>query len=257
VTYRGTGRDTRWLVVHHPIRSPRLRLFCIPYAGAGAGIYRNWTPHLPPGVELLAIQLPARGARFGEPVVTALDELVRQIHAAIAPELSCPCVFFGHSIGALIAFELARSLQRTRSEQLQHLIISGRRAPHLPRLGPSIHDLPRPEFIALLQAYGGTPPQIMQDADLLTAVIPALRMDFGLSDRYRFRHEAKLRCNLTLLGGTSDSLVSTADLYPWSWHVDGTTSTHLLDAGHFFIHTRANDVIDVVVTVLERVLIRP
>ncbi|MGZ3181898.1 MAG: thioesterase II family protein [Telluria sp.] len=244
---------TRWFYTPQPEPEARLRLFCFPYAGGSAAIFKDWVAPLGPQVELHAVQLPGRGARFGEAPVRSIGLLVHHLATAMAPLLDRPCVFFGHSNGALLAFELARELQRRGEHALRHLIVSAKRAPHLPRLGPITYDLPEAEFIQVLREYEGTPQEILNDPELLRCLLPAIRADFGLSDLYEFRPGYGLACNLSLFGSLNDRYVPYDDLLAWSVHGKGEVRSHVFGGGHFFMHSHADDVIAEVVRTLGEV----
>ncbi len=240
----------RWFC--SPLARPQapLRLFCFPYAGGSAAIFKDWAQALGEQVELHAIQLPGRGARFGEPPLRSVGMIVHHLANAITPMLDRPCVFFGHSNGALIAYELARELARRGETALIHLIVSAKRAPHLARLGPVTYDLPQPEFIEVLREYEGTPPQILEDAELLTCLLPAIRADFGLSDLYEHRPGFALDCDLTLFGSLNDRYVPFADLLAWESHSKGRVVHRVFGGGHFFLHTHAGEVVEAVQQVI-------
>src|SRR5215216_2860694 len=151
-----TASISNWLTCPKPNPHARLRLFCFPYAGGRAAIFRTWPDALPNNVEFFAIELPSRGKRMKEPPITRMDPLVRGIAEAIRPLLDKPFCFFGHSMGALISFELARLLRREHSPQPSHLFVSGSAAPQVPDAHPRTFDLPEPEFLDVLRRLNGT-----------------------------------------------------------------------------------------------------
>ena len=163
-----------WLAFHKLNPQARLRLFCFHYAGGSARVFREWHDLLPT-VEVCPLQLPGRGTRIKEGSVRRVAPLVEQLARELSPKLDMPFAFFGHSMGALIGFELARLLRRERGLNPAHLFISGRRAPQLRAAGPPIHNLPDDEFIERLRDYNGTPEEVLRHprADGTDAALPA------------------------------------------------------------------------------------
>ena len=127
-------RSNPWVIVPRPSRELRLRLFCFPYGGGSASIFRAWPQHLPQEVEVCAIQFPGRGARLEEPPFTRLSPLVQTLSRVLRSYLNVPFAFFGHSLGAFISFELGRQLRKENDRSPLHLFVSGQRAPQLPDL---------------------------------------------------------------------------------------------------------------------------
>src|SRR6266571_3288313 len=154
-----------WVVRTHTKSQPHLRLFCFPYAGAGSSIFRPWVDTsgiLPAEVDICPVYLPGRENRLREPLFTRLPPLVEALSHALESFLDVPFAFFGHSMGALISFELARYLRR-HSLDVMHLFVSGCRAPHIAHPDPSICQLPEPEFIEKLRLLNGTPEPVLQN----------------------------------------------------------------------------------------------
>src|SRR5829696_5178398 len=148
---------TPWLAYHKPNARAAVRLFCFPYAGSGALVYRSWLNELPKIVEVCPVQPPGRGGRIMEPCYTRLSQLVEDVMQDLLPYLDMPFAFFGHSMGALVSFELARRLRARHGLEPIHLFASGRGAPQLPPREPPSHNLPEPEFIEKLRTLNGTP----------------------------------------------------------------------------------------------------
>ena len=159
--------DTAWIAWARPRPEARLRLFCFPYAGGGATIFRKWSDSLPETVEVNPVQLPGRGNRLREPPFARLSPLVQAIAAGLLPHLDKPFAFFGHSLGALVGFELARQLRRQAGVHPVRLFISADRAPQIPRRERPIHALPEGEFLAELNRLNGIPGKVLAEADLI------------------------------------------------------------------------------------------
>jgi medium-chain acyl-[acyl-carrier-protein] hydrolase len=212
-----------------------LRLFCFPYAGGSAAIYRPWAASLPPAIELCAVQLPGRGERLDEPSYTDLRALVGDAEAALLPYLDKPFALFGHSMGAMIAFELARRL-RDRGLNPVHLFLSARRAPQLEVEEEITYNLPEPEFIDEVRRLNGTPQEVLEHPELMQMVLPLLRADFEVVETYRYEPGAPLDCPVTVFGGLQDSDVPRPQLDAWREHTTAAFSVRMLPGDHFFLH---------------------
>jgi medium-chain acyl-[acyl-carrier-protein] hydrolase len=227
-------RHAAWLT-YRPTRRPvRLRLFCFPHAGGGASAYHAWPAGLPPWLELCAAQLPGRENRWREAPARTLGQLVDELAEALRPFLDVPFAFFGHSMGALIGFELARRLRREHGRDPVHLVVSGRQAPHLPSRRPPLHDLPEAELMERLRVLGGTPDELWEHADLKQLLLPVLRADLAVCEAYRYRPEEPLECPITACGGADDVEVSPEEVLEWSVHTAGGFNARFFAGGHFF-----------------------
>jgi medium-chain acyl-[acyl-carrier-protein] hydrolase len=220
----------------HPPDATR-RVFCFPYAGGSASAFRDWSDYLPRSVAVCPIQLPGRWNRMHEPPLTDLRTLLDALVPALRDHLDLPFVFFGHSMGALVAFELARELRRRYAREPEHLFVSGRRAPHLPDDDPPLYDLPAPEFIEALRELQGTPRGVLENAELMALLTPVLRSDFRICQTYVFTPEPPLTCPITAFGGVSDPEVSQERLDAWERHTTAAFARHLLPGDHFFLQT--------------------
>jgi medium-chain acyl-[acyl-carrier-protein] hydrolase len=231
-----SNANTPWLVVPRPNPKAELRLFCFPYAGSGAVVYRAWPHDLPAEIEMCAAQLPGRENRFRETPLHDLAQVVSGLAQAMTPFLDKPFAFFGHSLGGLIGFELAHCLREQRGVAPSQLFISARRAPHIPEPLSPIHALPNEAFLAQVQErYGGVPQAILQAPDLLHAMLPMLRADFALFENYVYRPRPVLACPITVFGGEQDRIVNRSDLGAWREHTSGRFALHMLEGDHFFL----------------------
>jgi len=212
-----------------------MRLFCIAHAGGGASAFRGWADALPPEVEVCPVQLPGRENRIAEPAFDRLPPLVEALADAVDSLLTLPFALFGHSNGALIGFELARTLRARGRTGPVHLFASGRRAPDLPSAIAPTHHLPDAEFLDSLQALGGLPAALLEHRELLSLLLPTLRADVSIHETYAFREEAPLECPLTAYGGLTDPRVSPEQLQAWSRHTRGPFVARLFPGGHFFL----------------------
>lgn len=225
-----------WTMVTKPNPNAKVRLFCFPYAGSGASIFRDWHSHLPEQVEVVGIQLPGRENRFSEERFTGLETVVQALRGVISNMADKPCYFFGHSLGALIAFELTRLLQRERLPSPFHLVVSGTPAPQLPRRDEPLHLLDDDSFQKRVAEFNGTPKALLQDAELMTLFVPVLRDDFTICETYRHDDDTLLQCPLTALGGDWDTDVAIEDLAAWSEAAGSGFEYYTFPGDHFFIH---------------------
>lgn len=223
--------DPRWIVRAQPRPAARLRLLCLPHAGGGAAAYHDWSAALPGDVEVCAVRPPGRESRLGERPIAELAPLLDALAGAVRPLLDRPVALFGHSLGALVAFELARQLQREGAPP-RHLFVSGRQPPNVRTASPPIHHLPDAAFLAELYRLNGVPAGV--SPELLEMMLPALRADFAVDEGYVYRDEAPLRCPLTAFGGTDDALVAEEQVAAWRPHTRGRFAARMFPGDHFF-----------------------
>lgn len=226
-----------WVMYRKPRPQARLRLFCFPYAGGGAAVYRTWADDLPAAVDVCPVQIPGRESRMREPALTSVDALTAALIPALAPLFDLPFAFFGHSMGALLAFELTRALRRQQRPQPIHLFASGHRAPQLPKENDPIYNLPEAEFIQELRQFNGTPEPVLQNAELMTLLLPVLRADFQVVGTYSYRPEPPLACPISALGGTEDHEVSPEAVAAWREQTTGEFTQRMYPGDHFFINS--------------------
>jgi medium-chain acyl-[acyl-carrier-protein] hydrolase len=234
------GENTKfnsWVTCPFPDPAARLRLFCLPFAGGGASIFRTWGRALPQGIELCPIQLPGRENRLGEPPHTDVPILAERLADQILLYVRKPFALFGHSMGALLAFELTRTLRRRQAPMPMALFLSAHRAAHLPLRRKPLHALPDPEFLQALRGLGGTPAEVFEHQDLLQVMLPALRADFTLCDRYGFVAEPPLDCPLILYAGRQDTEVSPQEVEAWSQHTTQGAGLRIFPGDHFFLRS--------------------
>lgn len=229
---------TPWFSCAKPHPQARLRLFCFPYAGGGASIYRGWENYVPTGVEVWPVQPPGRGSRFREPAFARMDSLVAAVATVIEPFLDLPIALYGHSVGAFASFELAHLLRAKFGFNVKHLFVSGAHGPQLPRNRRNIHDLPEDEFITELKTLNGTPPEVLDNPELMRMISTTLRADFAIAETYSSSaNRPPLNCPITVFGGLEDTLVSKEHLEAWKVHTTSSFDLWQLPGDHFFIHT--------------------
>ena len=226
-----------WFVCFRPNTKAVLRLFCFPYAGGGASIFRGWPEGLPNTVEVYSVEFPGRGNRLLEPPFIRLFPLVHEMAKVLVPHLDKPFAFFGHSLGALISFELARHLLSRYNRHPVHLFVSGRCAPQIPDPDPPIHHLSQPEFVEELRKLNGTPNDVLKHPELMNMLMPVLRADFEICETYVYSGNGRLNCPISAFGGLGDSEVLRENLEGWKTQTSSTFTLRMFPGDHFFLHT--------------------
>ncbi|HET9364227.1 MAG TPA: thioesterase domain-containing protein [Candidatus Angelobacter sp.] len=227
-----------WWVVLRPNRDAKLRLFCFPYAGGNASLFRAWSAAMPEFVEVCALQPPGRANRIAEEPIPTVTAFMAQLGPALKALNDKPFVFFGHSMGSILAFEACRWLRREGLNLPQHLFVSARRAPHIPDADPHIHATSDEEFLAEVARLKGTPQAVLEDRALLRLLIPVLRADFTLCETYQCSEEGPFSFPITVLGGVEDEETQAGRLEAWQRHTTAKFSTHEIPGDHFFIHSQ-------------------
>jgi pyochelin biosynthesis protein PchC len=220
-------------------------LFCFPHAGGAASYFHPWSASLAPGVEVLAVQYPGRENRAVEPCVTNIPDLADQIHAALRPSLPGTFAFFGHSMGAILAFEVARRIAREEGRGLAHLFVSGRPGPPRHR-HRNLRLAGNPALIAELRSLGGTDPRILQDSEVLELILPTMRADYTASETYQFEPGPPLSCDITAMTGDRDSENTTVEAAAWSAHTTGAFNLQVYPGGHFYLDDCRARVLEVI-----------
>jgi len=229
--------SNKWILFPRPNPAAALRLFCFHYAGGSAKVFHDWPGHLPPSLEMGAIQLPGRGHRLGEPHIRGILPLSRIVAQELLFYLDKPFVFFGHSLGALLCFETARNLRRENLRQPAHLFVSATEAPHRRSLEESLSGLPKNELVKKLREFNGTPAEVLQNDELLDLMLPTIRADFELCETYEYHPESPLECPMTIYGGIDDHKVEEERLAAWSEMTVGACKVRMFPGGHFYINS--------------------
>jgi medium-chain acyl-[acyl-carrier-protein] hydrolase len=240
-----TSSFEKWVSVPKPQPSASVRLICLPYAGAGAAVYRTWADSLPPYVEVNMVRLPGREARLKEAPYTRLTVLAPELADVLRPKLDRPFVLFGHSMGALIAFELSRVLRRQGAPLPAHVCVSGRAAPQLPSRDSPIHTLPDAEFLSALQNRYNAIPAAIADADaMMQLFLPILRADLSVIETFLYTPEAPLPCPISAYGGLSDERALAEELASWRYQTAGRFSLEMFPGDHFFLQSARAELLE-------------
>ena len=242
---------TPWLVLRKFNPRAAIRLFCFPYAGGGDAIFREWPRSLPESIEVCPVQLPGRGARIAERPFTQFAPLVEAASRALVPHLDKPFAIFGHSMGALIGFELAHQLRRDYNLQPVHLFMSGRCGPQVV-IDRDTSELSDAEFIDLLSGYNGTPKEALEDPELMQLMLPIIRADFAVCRSYRYRAAPPFDCPITAFGGLLDPAVNRECMEGWREHTTSTFLVRMLPSDHFFVTSERHLLLDAIARELHR-----
>jgi surfactin synthase thioesterase subunit len=228
-----------WFITHggDSAGDARLRLFCFHYAGATASIFRSWGEALPKAVELIAIQFPGREYRLAEPLLTDMGQIVSALAEVMPPLLDRPYVFFGHSMGALVGFDVIRALRARGLREPRLLIASGRNAPQFKWRDAGIQLLPDDDFVAAVHDYNGVPAALLAEQSLRDLWLPRLRADLTVSATYEYVEQLPLDCPIVVLFGEEDGLVSDAGLHGWLAQTTAGVRFIRYPGNHFFLHS--------------------
>lgn len=223
----------QWVAYRTERTAVSARLICLPYAGAGAALYRSWPSLFPPEIDVVPVQLPGRENRLREPPITELKRLIPELAQALLPLVHPRTTLFGYSMGALLAFELAREWRRYGVE-LTRLVVAACPAPQLHRFKP--YQYSRTQLIERMRQLGGTPEAVLDNNELMSALLPAFGADLQLFEQYRYRAEPPLSCPIVALGGEADREVELTSLEAWAAMTSAPFESVIFPHGHFFLH---------------------
>lgn len=235
--------SSRWLVQHTARPGAPVRVFCLPFAGGSATAYRDWSSGAP-RLEIVSVELPGHGRRLAEPLLRSLPTVIREVATAITPWLhDKPFALFGHSMGGLLAFELARELRRRRLPALRHLFVSATASPSPVPAGRALHLFTDDQLVAELRRLGGTPLAVFREPEILGLLLPVLRADLTLCHTHHHRDESPLACPITAIGGRDDLTVPSEELLGWAAHTSGPFERMVLPGGHFYLDAHQSTMI--------------
>jgi len=256
VSARSRTSSDGWLVFPRPVAQPRARLFCFPFAGAGATAFRAWAEGLPADIELVAVEPPGRAGRIAEAPVTSVKMFTDGLFPSLLAHLDRPFAFFGHCLGGVTAFESARRLHEEHGAMPGHLFVSAARPPHLldreggferrllasllhhPAFDPllPVHEQPDAVFAEVIRQFNiGATDEFLKEPALRRALLPAVRADFAMASGYRAVPEALPGLPITAFNGLDDPYVTREDAVAWSEYTRTTFRLHLRDGAHFLV----------------------
>ncbi len=248
-------RKNDWFITFKPKHNAPIRLFCFHYGGGGASSFRLWVNDIIDSVEVITVQLPGREERYNEPLLNNIHSIINELCDNFYQYTNKPCIFFGHSLGALIAFEFARKLRKKKMIQPKHLIVSGTQAPQVLRKKPPIHKLSDERFIKELEKYKGIPAPMIENKELISMFLPAIRADFCVIETYEYQNEYPLPYPITALGGLSDDTFKIENLTEWKVQTNDLFEYHFFPGNHFFIRTAYKEVINAVNAILKKEIV--
>ncbi|MEV4616781.1 alpha/beta fold hydrolase [Kitasatospora sp. NPDC049258] len=234
-----------WLRRYHPAPGSRVRLVCFPHAGGSASFYLPVSARFAPGADVICLQYPGRQDRRFEPCIDDIGTLADRITDELLTLDERPTVFFGHSMGAVLAFETAWRLEQKGTHAPRSVIASGRRAPSTSRV-ETVHDQSDAGVIAEVRLLGGTNPQLLGDDEILRMAMPAIRGDYRAIERYRCEPDRVVSCPITALTGDADPRTTLTEADAWRVHTTGAFQLKVLPGGHFFIAERQAEVNQVI-----------
>ncbi|WP_329011162.1 alpha/beta fold hydrolase [Micromonospora rifamycinica] len=234
----------KWVRRFHPAPECAARLVCLPHAGGSASFFHPVSRALAPTVEVLAIQYPGRQDRRHEAALGSIAELADRILDALRHLDDRPLALFGHSMGAILGYEVALRMRDAGLPAPTHLFASGRRAPSRYR-DEGVHHLPDDRIVSELRTLSGTDATMLADPEVLAMILPAIRSDYRAVETYRHDPGRKLDCPVTVLTGDSDPRVSLDEAGAWAEHTTGPTELKVFPGGHFFLVDRSADVLAV------------
>ena len=236
------ARVGRWLPIRPRSAEPDdLPLFCLPHAGGGASAFRSWVDAVP-GAAVLPVQPPGREARLREEPHLRMETLAAELADVILAEADDePFAVYGHSLGALIAFEAVREIRRRGGPDPVRLVVSGCSAPHLETEdGPKVTAMSDAEVVRMLRRLGGTPEWLLSDPDALQMILPPFRADFSVKENYVFGSESPLLVPITVIASTDDPRAPLAAQQAWRDHTIAPVRLHTLLGGHFAVFEQAD-----------------
>jgi medium-chain acyl-[acyl-carrier-protein] hydrolase len=220
-----------------PRSGVRLRLFCFPHSGAGALSFRSWQDNFPSEIDICPVQLPGRENRFRDKPYEHMAPLVKAATDALMPYLDQPFALYGHSLGSLVAFEIARRLRIQGARQPEHLFVSGCHAPQLPPATAPISQLNDKAFLTEVERFGGISKELLQNTEFITMVLPILRADLSIYDTYAYTVAPPLDLPISAYGGSQDARAPEALLAAWRKQTNSQFSLQMFPGGHFFLQS--------------------
>ncbi|MFF4383548.1 thioesterase II family protein [Kitasatospora sp. NPDC001547] len=224
-----------------------MNLYCIPYAGCSARVYDPWQRHLPDGVTVVPLELPGRGSRCVEKPVDELAALLDDLYRQVDP--ASPYVLFGHSYGAVIAFELTKLLRAEGAPEPSALLVSASRAPRLPAADADSHLLSDAELVERLAALGGTPQELLENEELMEIYLPVLRADYRILGEYGTGTPGTVGCPVVAFYGDADDEADLASVEVWAEYTDGPFRVERIRGDHFFLHSAEHELVAAVAAV--------
>ncbi|MEU5129987.1 thioesterase II family protein [Streptomyces mobaraensis] len=241
-----TEENTQWIRRFAPRPDGDVRLVCLPHAGGSASFYYPMARAMPDFADVLCVQYPGRQDRRDEPLVDNIPELADRVFSVLLPWADRPLAFFGHSMGASLAFEVARRFEREKGIVATALFASARRAPSIHR-EETVHLRDDDGILAETRRLSGTDSQVLADDELVRMILPVLRSDYRAAETYRYEPGPPLRCPVVALTGDADPKVSVDDAAAWAGHTESSFDLRVFTGGHFYLTEHQDAVVREVV----------
>lgn len=224
-----------WFLRFSRSSTPSLRLFCFPFAGSSASVFRRWIEVLPEQVEVMAVQLPGRENRLREPCMNEMDEILVKLEPEIERVLDLPFVFFGHSLGALVAFEVLRRLEARGQHRAELFFASGGLAPHTCTVRDEPLRLTSEEILEDLRRISSAHRALLDDPEVLSLMLPMLQADFEMYANYRYRENAPIHTPIVAIRGAADTYITQDSQLEWERHTAARFAFHTIPGSHLFM----------------------
>lgn len=244
--------DQDWYLEHKKNPAATVRLFCFHHSGGGASTYYSWREYLSPHIEMVAIQLPGRENRFTEPLNNNVKDIAAQLSKKFVLYKDKPFFVFGHSLGALIAFEFIKAVNQLYSLYPYHTIVSAAKAPHLPFRRKKLSQLDNIALKDELKIYNGIDERILNNDELLDLFLPIIKNDFSIYENYNFLESEKIPCDILALSGDQDQTVTQEEIFAWSKHTTGNFEHRSFSGKHFFIKDHKEKLLEIINQIGER-----
>ncbi|MDJ0744612.1 MAG: thioesterase domain-containing protein [Xenococcaceae cyanobacterium MO_167.B27] len=243
----------KYLITRAIPKQTDIRLFCFHYAGGGASCFNHWKTLAKNDLAICPIQLPGRESRFREPRFTDFQEMIDELYEQLAPYLQQDYAFYGHSLGALIAYALAQKLHAAREKLPVALFVGAHRAPHLPYRFPSSTTMGLEELKKLLSQYEGISQHILDNHEWMEVLLPIIKDDLSLCETYKHHPISinALPCPLYAFGGLSDRMVSQVEILAWGQHTSKEFRSHFYSGGHFFLKSHTEELLNFIELTLQ------
>ncbi len=239
--------NRKWFSPQRQSQAARINLFCFHHAGGAASFYKQWPGAMSPQVQVIPVQMPGREARYGEAFSTSIEDMVSELMLHKDVFSNKPYAIFGHSLGALFGFELARRLAARDGPAPRFLVASGHGGPRRHAADEKLHILPDDKFISRMrEKYGGISDEVMASEELLEFLLPRFRADIGIAELHASQDDHPVRFPVVVMHGRNDKSVSIEDVNGWQSKTMGKVSIHEFDGDHFFVETNESQVIGVV-----------
>ncbi|MEU9730616.1 alpha/beta fold hydrolase [Streptomyces sp. NPDC048002] len=226
-----------------PVGGQRFNLYCLPYAGCSARVFEGWKAYAPEFLNILPVELPGRGSRCTDNPISDLSGLLDDLSSAIDADGRVPYGIFGHSFGAIIAYELGRRMVSDGRPKPSTLVVSACRPPHLATPEVPIFDRPDRDFRKRLLEIRGTPPELLENDELMELYIPVIRADYSILDNYRPTSPAGIGCPIVALYGGADEEADGAVMEQWSAYTQSSFVKYEVSGDHFFLHSAEQEIV--------------